>query len=186
MIHDLIPLMVALVWPVTILVLVCSFRSGIKNLIQSVTEAKIGSSIVLAFGRARTDILAIETTLARPIAVSNQIVSPSDAKWENVADLFWLGNDLDWTAQTILRGAPKEKILHGFRQCVHHSSELGLVESSPGRQLSSLKSQVEGLSEAALDRQWRNDFSQKIYLVIGEFSTLVKQHQPDFRPGPES
>jgi len=32
------------------------------------------------------------------------------ATWDKPADLFWLGSDLETTAQTALRGAPKERI----------------------------------------------------------------------------
>ncbi len=116
---------------------------------------------------------------------AKQISQPPAAKWERVANLFWLGNDLEWTVQTVLRGAPKERIFHGLRQCDHHSSELGLADSAAGKQVSELKSQVESLPEAAFDRQWRNDFAEKMYSVIKGFDILVKMKQPDFRPGPE-
>jgi hypothetical protein len=85
----------------------------------------------------------------------------------------------------LLRGAPKERIFHGLRQCDHHSSQLGLADSAPGKQVSALKSQVDSLPEAALDRQWRNDFVEKMYLVIKGFHSLVRQSQPNFRPSPE-
>jgi hypothetical protein len=103
-----------------------------KYIFKATTEY----SVFLKFGQAKTDALSIET-LSVPAA--KQIGEPSSVKWENVASLFWLGNDLDWTAQTVLRGAPKEKILHGLTQCCHHISELGLMGSVPGTQLSSLK-----------------------------------------------
>jgi len=181
MVRDFVPLMTAPVWPATILILVCWFRKGIKNLIASVAEAKTGHSLFLRFGQADSDARASKTL---PSVVPNQIGAPSSVRWENSANLFWLGSDLEWTAQTVLRGAPKERILHGLTQCDHHSSELGLTDSAPGRQLSALKSQVQVLPEAALVRQWRNDFADKISAVIGGFDNLVKQHQPDFRPGP--
>ena len=86
MIHDFVPLMVALVWPLTILILVCWFRKGIKDLIKSVTEAKIGNSVFFKFWQAKTDVSA-EALLPEP----KDITAPSAAKWENTANLFWLG-----------------------------------------------------------------------------------------------
>jgi len=179
MIHDFVRLMVALVWPLTILILVCWFRKGIKDLIKSVTEAKIGNSVFFKFWQAKTDVSA-EALLPEP----KDITAPSAAKWENTANLFWLGNDLEWTPQTALRGAPKERILHGLTKCNHHCSELGLASSEPGKQLSALKTQVESLPESALDRKWRNNFAEQMYSVVRGFDVLVKQHQPDFRPDP--
>jgi hypothetical protein len=189
MIHDLIPLLTALipllaalVWPFTILILVYHFREGIKNLIPSVREAKIGD-VFLKFGQADLDV---PTKKGLPhISLPKQIIASPTAKWQNVANLFWLGNDLEWTAQTVLRGAPKDRILHGLTQCLHHTSELGLPDSAPGQQLFALRSQVESWPETAMDRQWRNAFSEQIYSVIKEFSDLMKQHQPNFLPGPE-
>jgi hypothetical protein len=181
MIHDLIPLVTALLWPATILILVCWFRKGIKALIASVVEAKIGNSVFLKFGQAQSDI-TIETL---PNPATKQISAPSGVEWENVANLFWLGNDLEWTGQTVLRGAPRERVHHGLKKCNHHCSELGLTDSVPGKQLTLLKSQVEGMSEAALDRQWRNAFSEKILGVVRGFDILVREQQPNFRPDPE-
>jgi hypothetical protein len=48
-----------------------------------------------------------------------------------------------------------------------------------------LMSEVTGLPEERLDRKWRIDFSEKIYVVVRGFDGLVREHQPDFRPGPE-
>lgn len=101
-------------------------------------------------------------------------------KWENAANMFWLGNDLRWTMQQVQLGAPKEKILHGLTQSRHHSSELGLAESTPGKQLSELRSKVESLSESA----WKTDLSQQIISIINGFATLAQEHQPNFRPNP--
>ena len=51
---------------------------------------------------------------ATAAGMPKQVIAPSDVKWDNVADLFWLGSELDWTAQAVLRGAPKEGIVHGL------------------------------------------------------------------------
>src|SRR6266496_1807881 len=101
-------------------------------------------------------------------------------KWENAANLFWLGNDLRWTMQELQVGAPKERILHGLTQSRHHSSELGLAESTPGKQLSELRSKVESLPEST----WKTDLSQQIISIMNGFATLAKEHQPNFRPNP--
>ena len=181
LLRDLIPLMTALVWPLSILILVLYFRGGIKNLIASVVEARIGDSAFFKFGQAGADAVDKPTTTPKQLSAP----APPAVKWENTASLFWLGNDLEWTAQTVLRGAPKEKIIHGLTQCCHHLSELGLMDSDSGKQLSSLKSQVESLPEPALDRQWRDTFAEKIHSVIAALSILARGHQPNFRPFPQ-
>src|SRR5438093_13600039 len=91
-----VPLLIALIWPITILVILCWFREGIRGLIRSVAEAKIGDSVVFKFWQAKSDLLSIErspsvvdtpTAAGTPKQIS---ASPSNAKWDKVADLFWL------------------------------------------------------------------------------------------------
>ena len=170
-----VPLLIALIWPITILVILCWFREGIRGLIRLVAEAK-------------SDLLSIERlpNVDTPTAsgTPKQISAPSDGKWDKVADLFWLGSDLDWTAQTVLRGAPKERIAHGLTQSYHHCSQLGLSNTAPGKQLASLKSQVEGMQDSALEREWRANFVEQLYAVINGFSGLARERQADFRPSP--
>ena len=112
--------------------------------------------------------------------------TPLGVKWENVGNVFWLGGDLIATAQSALRGAPKEAILKALAQARHHISELGLNESTAGKQLSSLKSDTESLPEGALDRAWRSAFAAKIYNVTGLLDLLLREQQSGYRPNPES
>ena len=178
-----VPLLTVLVWPITILTILFWFWHGIKGLIQSLAEASIGNKLVFKFWQARTDVLSAEPLPSSPDTLK-QIAAPSDAKWQNVADIFWLGSDLEWTVQTVLRGAPKERVVHGLKQASHHSSQVGLAHTLPGQRLAAFKSQVEGMPESALDRSWRDNFVEQMNAVIRGFSDLARGHQPDFRPGP--
>jgi hypothetical protein len=178
-----VPLLTGLLWPVTTLIILFWFRKGIKGLVQSLAEASIGNSLVFKFWQVKNDIKGAEP-LPGTTGTAKQIIAPSDAKWQNVANLFWLGSDLDWTVQTMLRGAPKERIVHGLRQANHHSSQVGLANTAPGQQLALLKSQVEGMAESAMDRQWRVNFVELLNGVIAGFSDLVRAQQRDFRPSP--
>jgi len=185
-IHDLTPLIIALApysWPVTVLILAWSFRNRIKE----ITEAKFGDKVYVRWGQVPSDLKSDETIGAvLPHPATKQLGSPSDPKWENVGNLFWLGADLDWTAQTALRGAPKERILHGLTQSYHHLSELGLAESAPAKQLALLKSEIGSLPETTLDRTWRSAFSERIYAVTRAINALLGGQQPGFRSSPQS
>jgi hypothetical protein len=98
--------------------------------------------------------------------------------------VFWLGGDLIWTGQSALRGAPKQKILHGLTQAYHHISELGLAGSEPAKQISMLKSETTNLPETSLDRTWRATFSEKIYGITRMINALLVDQYPAFRPKP--
>jgi hypothetical protein len=178
--HDLIPLFIAMLWPATVLILAFAFRREVKQLIASVGELKIFNSVVLRWPQAKVDAAEGESEKPAP----KQLTAPPTVKWDKPADLFWLGSDLETTAQTALRGAPKSRIFRGLDQCYHHISEVGLADSAPGNKLRLLRRDVEMLPEPALDRQWRNDFAEKIHSIIQEVSGLVRSVQPGFRPFP--
>jgi hypothetical protein len=180
--HDFIPLLTALVWPFTVLILAFAFR----NRIGAITEAKFGDKLTVKWGDAPSDRKIEQATGEPPLgAATKQLgASPSGVRWENVGNLFWLGGDLIWTAQTALRGAPKGKILHGLKQSYHHISDLGLAESVPAKQLLSLKSETESRPEASLDRVWRSNFSERVYDVTRMMNQVMAEKQPRFRPNP--
>jgi len=187
--HDLFLLVGESLWPCTVLILAFVFRRNVRNLITSLTEAKIGDK-VFKFGQANSDRIltdVAEGNITSPVYDQPKFTtSQTSIKWEKSANLFWLGNDLEWTAQTILRGAPKKNIVHGLTQCYHHSSELGLGTTDAGKLLLNLKSQTELLSDADLNRGWRDSFSQRIYKVVHDFGVLANANQPNFRPNPNA
>jgi hypothetical protein len=185
-IHDLIPLISAVApysWPCTVLILAWAFH----NRIREITEAKFGDKLYVKWGDVPSDRKLEQATGEPPLRpAAKQLSAPSGPKWENVGNLFWLGGDLIWTAQTALRGAPKAKILHGLNQSYHHISDLGLGESAAAKQLSLLKSETASLPEASLDREWRSDFSEKVYDVTRVMNRMLAERQPSFRPSPKS
>jgi hypothetical protein len=148
-------------------------------------EAKFGDKLFFKFWQAKSDLESVETLTAAPIPELPQ-ASSSDAetKWDKVADVFWLGSDLDWAAQTVLRGAPKERIVHGLTQSYHHASQCGLSNTVHAKHLATLKSQVQAMQESDLDRDWRANFVEQLYQITKGFSDLAKERQPDFRPSP--
>ncbi len=189
-IHDLIPLITALApysWPVTIGLFALLFRSRIKDIVELKLGEKFYAKLV-PYGGVPSDLVsdpAIGERTPRP--ATKQLNAPSGVKWENVANVFWLGADLTWTAQSALRGAPKETILHGLTQSYHHISELGLARSEPAKQLSLLKSETAILPETSLDRTWRAAFSEKVYEVTRMINNnMLVPHQPGFQSNPSS
>jgi hypothetical protein len=185
MLHELLSFLAALLWPATVLILTFGFRKSIKRLIESLAELRLlGDKAVLKWPQARVDTIG-ESDVREPPPLK-QLEGDSTPSLNKPADLFWLGSDLETTAQTALRGAPKERILRGLRQSRHHLSELGLGDSPPGRDLAKFSEEVAMLPDAILDRGWRNDFASKIYSVIQAVSGITKTAQPGFRPHPET
>lgn len=189
--HELVPLLTpfvplaaALVWPVTTLIILYWFKDGLREVIKQIAEAKVGDKLYFKFWQAKTDLATAEPLPALAESTVIEVSVPAGVRWDRVADLFWLGADLDWTGQAVLRAAPKERIIHGLTQCYHHASQCGFVDTVPGKQLAALKTQVSGMPEESLDRQWRANFAEQLSTVVKGFSGLTIEKQPDFRPSP--
>lgn len=179
----LVSLLIALVWPITIFSILFLFKNTIKTLLRSVAEAKVGDSVFFRFFESKTDLSAVSPRGAE-VSPAELAAPPDTERWDKVANLFWLGSDLDWTLQTALRGAPKGNILHGLAQSLHHASQCGLQSTPPCNRLAGIKAQVEQMPESLMDRGWRANFVEQLEVVIQGFSGLAKQQQPDFRAYP--
>lgn|GEM_PF-4501432 len=58
MLHDVLSLFAALLWPATLLVLAFGFRQSIKQLVESLTELRLlGDKAVLKWPQARVDTM---------------------------------------------------------------------------------------------------------------------------------
>jgi hypothetical protein len=159
----------------------CIHHFHLKRTTGSSAFSRLRLRLLRLFDEPRTLEAAIE---ALPGVVAKQISASPGIRWENVANLFWLGSDLSWTDWQVRSGARKERILHGLTQSFHHLSQLGLADSFAGKLLLSLKVQVEATPEAALNQPWRNDFAAKLSGVIKDVSDVARIQQPGFRPDP--
>jgi len=189
-IHDVIPLITAFAsyaWPVTVLILALLFRKPIERRIEQIKRLKIGENAI-EFGGALSDRLFLKGADETPTdqESAKQLSPPSGPRWGNVGNVFWLGGDLVATAQSTLRGAPKEIIRQALAQSYHHISELGLPDSTPAKEISLLQSELATLPETALDRAWRGAFAERIYGVTRMMDGLLRKQQPGYRPNPQS
>jgi hypothetical protein len=189
-IHDVIPLITAFAsyaWPVTVLILASLFRKPIARRIEQIKRLKIGENVI-EFGGALSDRLFFKGTDEAPAGQETvkQLSSPSGPQWGKVGNVFWLGGDLIATAQSTLRGAPKEIIRQALAQSYHHISELGLPDSPPAKEISLLQSELAILPETALDRAWRGAFAERIYGVTRMMDGLLRKQQPGYRANPQS
>jgi hypothetical protein len=54
-------------------------------------------------------------------------------------NLYWLGRDLMWIADTLLRQGPVEQIIIGLDQALHHLLQVGLRETPIARDLQAVR-----------------------------------------------
>jgi hypothetical protein len=178
----LIPLLVFSVTTVGSIVGVWIYQLRLNRIISNSPFSRVRAKLVGLFNEPRTLEAAIEKL---PDVAARQVGARSGIKWENVANVFWLGSDLHWTDWKVRSGAVKQKVLHGLTQSDYHSFQLGLADTTAaGKQLSALRLEVKNLSESDLEGR-RDYIASKISVIVSLLDVLVKLQQPNFQPNPE-
>ena len=103
-------------------------------------------------------------------------------EWGKSGDLYWLGHDLMWTLDVMLRGADKPEILHGIRQSIHHARELALTVCA--QRLEKLHDAVNSAPES-LTTSHRDEFGIELRRITDQFGAIAEAAQPGFRASPE-
>jgi hypothetical protein len=100
-------------------------------------------------------------------------------KWQNSANLFWVGYDLMWTMQISLRGLSPKEILRGLNKSKYHLASLNLTGSLPFQHVAKLLHEIENVEFQWSERQ-RAWLATEIDAVCVEVGNLAAQNQPDF------
>lgn len=94
------------------------------------------------------------------------------------ANLYWLGHDLMWSADTLLRQGPVADVLIGLDQALHHLQHIGLADSGMGHDLQSLRLRIEGTRE--LTFAMRDEAADTLGQVIDRIGAQLEEAQPGF------
>jgi len=136
------------IWPVLLVFVLLYFQHPLKDLLGRIEE--VGQRTI-KFGKAPGDLILFGET---PAGSANLFAA------------YWLGHDFMWTRDMILRGAPKEYILHGLKRSLHHLGSLGLKEGSEGTILTELKVEIAGMPNREIDKRTRNKYAKKFSQVV--------------------
>lgn len=177
----LIPFLILCIMAAISIMGVCVHQHRLKRTLGDSPFSRLKARLLRLFDAPRTANIALDNVATASLVQGS---TGSGVRWDNVANLLWLGNDLDWTIQVVKTGGPKDRILHGLIQSIHHLGELGLISTVPGRLLLSLKKQVESASDTTLTQSWRLEFSAKVAQALEAISSLAQIQQKTFRPSP--
>jgi hypothetical protein len=102
-------------------------------------------------------------------------------KTSAIGNIYWLGHDLMWTADVLLRGGSSKDVLIGLDQAQHHLGQVGLEQPQ--------SSEISRLRKAAQDRgSSRPNFgmiSLDNWSMIDRIGMTVETAQgDDFKPPP--
>jgi len=106
----------------------------------------------------------------------------SSLKKSATGNLYWLGHDLMWTADTLLRQGPTEQVLIGLDQAIHHLVHVGLQETPIEYALQALHAQIRILKE--LPASLRDEYANEIGSIIDKIGATLEAAQPDFQVPP--
>lgn len=121
----------------------------------------------------------------------NALASPPDDKSTLAAshlvrsatgNLYWLGHDLMWTADTLLRQGPVEQVMIGLDQALHHLAHVGLRETLIELDLQGLRANIQFSNELSASR--RDEYANKIGAIIDRIGATLEAAQTDFQVPP--
>lgn len=135
-----------------------------------------GHFVTLAYGQATFDRQTFGPRSSRKLQADGPL-NPAAT-----GHLYWLGHDLMWTADTLLRSGPLEHVLIGLEQSLHHLQHVGLDDSPMDRQLRSLNDVVRDTEE--LSPSLRDEYAGRIGSVIDQIGATAEAAQDDFEVPP--
>ena len=110
-------------------------------------------------------------------------VSSSHLKTSATGNIYWLGHDLMWTADTLLRNGPKENVLTGLAQARHHLEHVGLGETFFEHEINNLQELIKQSEE--LSPSFRDACASQLGVIIDRVGiTAEDATQPSFQEPP--
>jgi hypothetical protein len=133
--------------------------------------------VSLAFGRASFDKPDLQIHSVKKSA------SPRDSlTTKATGSLYWLGHDLMWTADALLRKGPSEDVLVGLAQAGHHLAQVGLGETPIERELRSLIGLIQQSKE--LSPSVRDEYASQLGSIIDRIGMTAEAAQVAFQVPP--
>ncbi|MCX6570213.1 MAG: hypothetical protein NT006_02115 [Candidatus Aminicenantes bacterium] len=167
-------------WPVIVLILVLIFRDKVGNLLDRLKKAG-----PLEWGQSPADELPKGKVAKQDTQIELESDKRDNIKWEKVASIYWAGHDVMWTCDVILRNAPRDIIVWGLGQSLHHIREIGLINDPIEVRSSRLLVDARTMLEKDWTPQVRNDYVRELLSVREYVGSLMNAHQKGFKPRPE-
>lgn len=131
----------------------------------------------LAYGRASFDKQVSGSVPSKRLAAAGSTLNP-----QATGNLYWLGHDLMWTADTLLRQGPPEHVRIGIDQALHHLVKVGLARTPIEEKLRSLHDVVRTSDE--LSASLRDEYASQIGALIDQIGATAERAQADFQVPP--
>lgn len=173
----------ALFWPLLVFFAVLLFKRDLRGLFNRLQTAKLpwGAEAAFQFNEIGIDKTSPNDTI-KAQSNSTAIAASKGIKWENTGNLYWLGSDLLWTVDVLLRGGPRELIVRGINQSLHHGRSIGLANSAFESRLSRLLTEAKGSLQNDWTEEKRMQFANELWAIHVEIGHIASTNQPDYKP----
>ena len=165
----------AIAWPLAVLILsivvIVWFGKHLQALIGRIKKVD-AAGVSLGFGDASLDKVSPVPTAEEK---SGTIAANGAMNGWNGYNAFWLGHDMMWTVDVLLRGAPGERIQHGLKSAIAHISVLPDAPSTITERLKSILSDAEKKLESDWTPDLRNKFAMDIGGLIAEVGKFTER-----------
>jgi hypothetical protein len=131
----------------------------------------------LAYGRASFDD---PTSRARHSQAGE--TPTRGIKTAATGNLYWLGHDLMWTADTLLRGGPREHVLIGLDQALHHLRQVEQAKTPIEAEILRLHDRIRQSKE--LPPSLRDEYANQLGSIIDRIGATAEVAQADFQVPP--
>lgn len=184
---NLISIIRIIAWPFVVLIVVALFlflfKKQIANRLEQLKKADVRKGF-FEFGESPIDISTQQDLNTKKIEPTSTI--PKDAiKWSKSGALYWLGHDLWWTVDVLLRGGSRDIIIHGLRQSLLHLQEIGFA----GSQMESSLKQMVNDAKNSHEKDWtqvrRNWATLQLTTIRNDIGKLAVNNQPGFKHRPD-
>ena len=168
-------------WPVLALVVILMYRKEVRKLIGRLKKAW-----VFEWGDVPSDKIPEKTEESKSVTASPETLKPekSPIKLKNVANIFWVGHDLMWVYDAILRNAPGSSIVHGLKQSLHHIRELGLKDNPIEQKLAKMLQEAEETPDEDWHQTRRGYHAGEVLSIRDHLGGIINKQQRDFRGRP--
>ena len=162
----LIALLEIITWPTVVIIVVFVLKDDLISLLEKIKSANF-RDLTVEFGKAEVDKPTLEKK------TPNTTSSTPDFKAGNIGNIYWLGHDVMWTIDVLLRNGSKDAIEHGIRQCLHHANEAGF----PISKLNKLQEIVEDSLEMELTTSKRQEIANELLKTSNQLGEPVGSRQ---------
>ncbi|BCT66548.1 hypothetical protein [Nitrosospira sp. NRS527] len=131
----------------------------------------------LTYGQAKFDNLNLQK-----YSQSQSAAPPHSLRTSATGSLYWLGHDLMWTADILLRKGPAEQALIGLAQARHHLVQVGLGETPIEYEIVALNELIK-LSEE-LSPSLRDKCASQLGSIIDRIGMVAEAAQANFQVPP--